>query len=123
PKGRPMQKIAILAAATATIMSVGVAGALAQTDDAFTKADANHDGFVTMEEAMGIYSTLTPDLFAKADANGDQKLDQAEYTALVGLTAAITSDKADSGASSSSAADTGASSGADTSSSSSQTNP
>jgi hypothetical protein len=100
-------------------MSVGVAGALAQTDDAFTKADANHDGFVTMEEAMGIYSTLTPDLFA----NGDQKLDQAEYTALVGLTAAITSDKADSGASSSSAADTGASSGADTSSSSSQTSP
>ena len=89
----------------------------------FAQADANHDGFVTMEEAMGISSTLTPDLFAKADANGDQKLDQAEYTALVGLTAAITSDKADSGASSSSAADTGASSGADTSSSSSQTNP
>lgn len=105
-----MQKIAILAAATAAIMSVGVAGALAQTDDAFTKADANHDGFVSMEEAMGVYSTLTPDLFAKADANGDQKLDEAEYTALVGLTAGITSDKADSGSSSASGADTGASS-------------
>ena len=117
-----MQKIAILAAATAAIMSVGVAGALAQSDDAFTKADANHDGFVSMEEAMGVYSTLTPDLFAKADANGDQKLDAAEFTALVGLTAAITSDKADSG--SSSAADTGASSSQDMSSSaSSSTSP
>lgn len=119
-----MQKIAILAAAAATLMSVGIGGALAQnnSNEDFNTADANHDGFVTMEEAMGIYSTLTPDLFAKADANGDQKLDEAEYSALVGLTAAITGDKADSG-SSASGADTGASSSEDMSSSSSPTNP
>lgn len=119
-----MQKIALLAAAAATLMSVSVAGALAQSNsnDDFNTADANHDGFVTMEEAMGIFSTLTPDLFAKADANGDQKLDEAEYSALVGLTAGITSDKADT-TNSSSGADTGASSSEDMSSSSSPTNP
>ena len=98
-----MNKLAIVAAAALAATTFGVSGAFAQgTDDAFTKADANKDASVSFEEAMGVYPTLTQDLFNKADANADGKLDAAEFTALVGLTAGDTG--GNGGASSSSSA-------------------
>ena len=63
-----MNKIAIIAAAAVTTVSFAVGGALAQAGGDFAKADANKDGFVSQEEAMGVYPTLTADLFTKADA-------------------------------------------------------
>ncbi len=103
-----MNKIAIVVAAAAATLSFGVGGVLAQAGGDFAKADANKDGFVTQEEAMGVYPTLTADLFTKADANGDGKLDAGEFASLQGLTAGVEGNQT-----SSSAADT--SSGADVS--------
>jgi len=108
-----MNKIAIIAAAAVTTVSFAVGGALAQAGGDFAKADANKDGFVSQEEAMGVYPTLTADLFTKADANGDGKLDAGEFGSLQGLTAAL-----DGNHTASSAADT-SSSGADVSASAS----
>jgi len=104
-----MNKIAIMAAAAAAAVSFGVGGVLAQAGGDFASADANKDGFVSQDEAMGVYPTLTADIFAKADANGDGKLDAGEYGSLQGLTAAIEGNQT-----SSSTADT-SSSGADAS--------
>ena len=116
-----MNKIATLTAAAVAAVSFGVGGALAQAGGDFAKADANKDGFVTQEEAMGVYSTLTPDLFTKADANADGKLDETEFAALQGLTAGVDANQATTASSSAaSGADTGTSSG---SSSASQQNP
>lgn len=103
-----MNKIAIVAAAAAAAVSFGVGGVLAQAGGDFAKADANKDGFVTLEEAMGVYPTLTADLFAKADANADNKLDAGEYGSLQGLTAGLEGNQASS--SNPPASDTGASS-------------
>lgn len=103
-----MKKLAIVAAAALAATTFGLSGAFAQTnDDAFTKADANKDGSVSFEEAMGVYPTLTQDVFNKADANADAKLDAAEFAALVGLTAnvgAATGESSSSAATSSSSA-------------------
>ena len=83
-----MNKLALMVAAAATVATFGVAGAYAQAAGGdFAKADANKDGSVTMEEAMGVYPTLTQDQFTKADANADGKLDEAEFGTLAGLTA------------------------------------
>jgi hypothetical protein len=96
-----MNKLAIAAAAALAATTFGLSGAFAQTsEDAFTKADANKDGAVSFEEALGAYPTLTQDLFNKADANADAKLDAAEFAALVGLTANV--DNATGGSSSAS---------------------
>ena len=116
-----MNKIAILTAAAVTAVSFGVGGALAQAGGDFAKADANKDGFVTQEEAMGVYSTLTPDLFVKADANADGKLDETEFAALQGLTAGDKSTQGTTDTSSSAAS--GADTGTSTSSSQSSTQP
>jgi EF hand domain-containing protein len=105
-----MNKLAIVAAAALAATTFGLSGAFAQTnnDDAFQKADANKDMSVSMEEAMGVYPTLTQDIFTKADANADGKLDNAEFAALVGLSANLGGDNGGS----SSAADTSSSSSA-----------
>ena len=103
-----MNKFAYLAVAAITAASFNVAGALAQAGGDFAKADANNDGFVSLEEAMGVYPTLTPDLFAKADADGDGKLDPGELATLQGLTAGLaTNTKSPSGASSAASSSSG----------------
>jgi len=85
-----MNKLAIVAAAALTAATFG-ASAIAQetaTVD-FAKADANTDAVVSWDEALAVYPTLTEDLFKQADANADGSLDEAEFTALVGLTAGV----------------------------------
>src|SRR3569623_621725 len=104
-----MKKLAILAAAAATALSFGAVGVYAQAGGDFATADANKDGSVTFEEAMGQYNTLTQDIFNQADANKDGKLDETEYASLPGLVGqpsgdASASTSAETGPSSSSAA-------------------
>jgi hypothetical protein len=86
-----MNKFAVLTAAAVTALSFGLGAALAQGTDDFDKADANKDKWVSMEEAMAVYPTLTEDLFKQADANADGNLDSGEFTALQGLTAGLDS--------------------------------
>lgn len=45
----------------------------------FTKADADADGFVSMEEARQVKGLV--EVFGGADKNADGKLDAAEYEA------------------------------------------
>jgi hypothetical protein len=106
-----MNKLAIVAAAALATATFGMSAAFAQdaTGD-FAKADANKDGSVTLEEAMGVYPTLTQDLFTKADANADGKLDAGEFAALVGLTAGVAGGNGTENASSSAATDASSSS-------------
>ena len=81
-----MNKLVLVAVAALTAGAFGVGAANAQTAGGdFAKADANHDGFVDMAEAQGVFPNLTQDIFTKADANGDGKLDEAEYGNLQGL--------------------------------------
>jgi len=99
-----MNKLALVVAAAATVATFGMAGAYAQQAGGdFTKADANKDGSVTFEEAVGVYSSLTQDQFNKADANADGKLDEAEFGTLAGLTAGDNGNQASSQMSSGSA--------------------
>ena len=93
-----MKKLALLAAASIVVAGFGTGVAMAQQDDAFTKADANKDGSVDMTEAMGVYPTLTQDQFNQADANKDGKLDAAEFGTLQGLTANTDANQASSSA-------------------------
>ena|SRR5215207_10611611 len=85
-----MNKLAMIAAAALTAATFGVA-AIAQDSTAgdFDKVDANKDAVVSWDEALGAYPTLTQQLFDQADANGDGSLDEAEFTALQGLTAGL----------------------------------
>lgn len=88
-----MNKLALVAAAALTTATFGAA-AIAQdsmTSETgnFDNADANKDMLVSWDEALGAYPTLTQDLFNQADANGDGSLDEAEFTALEGLTAGL----------------------------------
>jgi hypothetical protein len=85
-----MNKLAIVAAAALTAATFGAA-AMAQDSTAadFVTVDANKDSLVSWDEALGVYPTLTQELFAQADANADGSLDEAEFTALVGLTAGL----------------------------------
>ncbi|MBI4920332.1 MAG: hypothetical protein HY834_01160 [Devosia nanyangense] len=99
-----MNKLALIAAAAMTAATFGAAGVLAQsaTDD-FSKTDANKDGIVSFDEAMGTYPTLTQILFDQADANTDGNLDETEFGTLLGLVAGL-----DDGATSSSEASSSA---------------
>lgn len=83
-----MNKLAILAATALAAATFGTA-AMAQETTAtdFASVDANKDAVVSWDEALAVYPTLTEDLFKQADANADGNLDEAEYTALQGLTA------------------------------------
>ena len=81
-----MNKLAIMAAAAATVVTFGAAGVYAEgTGGNFAAADGNKDGIVTMAEAVAAIPTLTQDQFNKADTNGDGKLDEAEFGSLGGL--------------------------------------
>ena len=48
--------------------------------EAFSKLDADGDGFITDREAL-VHSEL-PDVFEEADENGDGKLDMEEFAKL-----------------------------------------
>ncbi len=95
-----MNKLALAAAAALTVATFGTA-AIAQdassndTGD-FDHADANTDGFVSWEEALGVFPTLSQTIFDQADADGDGNLDESEFTALQGLTAGLDDDGAGS---------------------------
>ncbi|RYE09047.1 MAG: hypothetical protein EOP22_10635 [Hyphomicrobiales bacterium] len=88
-----MNKLAIIAAAALSAGTFGLA-AIAQdsstattTVSDFQTVDANKDGWVSFEEAMGAYPTLSQLIFDQADANKDGNLDEGEFTQLQGLTA------------------------------------
>ena len=88
-----MNKLALIAAAALSAATFGAA-AIAQdstTSDTgnFGSVDANKDGFVSWDEALGAYPTLTQELFNQADGNADGTLDEAEFTALEGLSAGV----------------------------------
>jgi len=84
-----MNKLAIIAAAALTAAMFGASAIAQETTTVvdFATADANKDAIVSWDEALAVYPTLTEDLFKQADANADGNLDEAEFTALVGLTA------------------------------------
>lgn len=85
-----MKKIALVAAAALTASTFGLA-AMAQDNSTgdFDKADANNDGWVSLQDAQTIYPTLTEVLFNQADENGDGQLDEAEFTGLKALAAGL----------------------------------
>lgn len=55
----------------------GTAGAVA-----FTRADKNHDGFVSYKEVSGLMPELEEVSFRKFDKNKDGLLDRGEYAGL-----------------------------------------
>ena len=114
-----MKKFAVAAAAALTAGVFGLA-AIAQdaSESDWAKADANNDGFVTYEEALGVYSTLSQAIFDQADANDDGNLDEAEFTSLQGLTAGLDGTTTDNTSSAVSGEASSSSSEASTSSSS-----
>ena len=88
-----MNKLALVAAAALAAATFGAAAiaqdaATSETGN-FDHADANTDGVVSWDEAIGVFPTLSQALFDQADANGDGSLDEAEFTALEGLTAGL----------------------------------
>ncbi|HVY52539.1 MAG TPA: hypothetical protein VHA07_13385 [Devosia sp.] len=103
-----MKKLVLAAAAVLTAATFGAAGAYAQADSDFSKADANHDNQVTFEEAVAVNAQLTQDLFTKADADGNGWLDEAEFGTLIGLTGAATTGVGNSGGTSSEASSSSA---------------
>ena len=48
----------------------------------FPRADANHDGYVTYEEAVRVIPRAPPVYFPKSDPNGDGRISQREYPLL-----------------------------------------
>jgi hypothetical protein len=52
--------------------------ALAAGED-FTKADANGDGMITLEEGQALYADWTAEKFKSLDTNADGSLNQMEY--------------------------------------------
>jgi hypothetical protein len=49
---------------------------------AFSRADANHDGYVTYSEALRVMPRLAPVHFRKCDPSGDGRIDKGEYPLL-----------------------------------------
>jgi outer membrane lipoprotein SlyB len=105
-----MNKLAMIAVVAASAATFGVAGAFAQSGGDFAKADANQDKTVTMEEAMGVYPTLTKTIFDQADANKDGTLDEAEFGGLSGLVGQVGDGGGSSSADASAMTDTSSSS-------------
>lgn len=63
--------------AAAATLGPGAAGAVA-----FPKADLNHDGVVTYEEAQRVFYGLKRVQFVKCDIDGDGALDKGEFPLL-----------------------------------------
>ena len=55
----------------------GAAGAVS-----FPRADANHDGYVSYDEAVRVFPRLQPVHFRKCDPSGDGLIDKTEYPLL-----------------------------------------
>jgi hypothetical protein len=75
-----MIRRAALGLGVALTLRPAAAGAVA-----FSRADLNHDGYVTLEEAMIVFPRLKPVQFQKSDPNGDGRLDKSEYPLLDNL--------------------------------------
>ena len=77
-----MNKFALAAAAALTVGTFGIAAIAQDATDDFKAVDANKDGVVSYEEALGLSATLTQVIFDQADENDDGTLDEAEFTSL-----------------------------------------
>lgn len=84
-----MRKFAIATAAALTAAAFGMTAMAQDSSNDFASADANADGSISFEEAVGVYPTLTQILFDQADENDDGVLSEAEFTGLAGLSGAI----------------------------------
>ncbi|HEX4297070.1 MAG TPA: hypothetical protein VHZ56_03540 [Devosia sp.] len=84
-----MKKIALLAVMGLVAGGLAAPVLAATNEDSFQRADANKDGVVSWDEAIGVYPTLTQTLFQQADANGNKTLDEGEFSVLQGLSAGL----------------------------------
>ena len=88
-----MNKLALIAAAALTATTFGAAAIAQDATQSetgnFDSVDANKDGLVSWDEALGAYPTLTQEILNQADTNADGTLDEAEFTGLEGLTAGL----------------------------------
>jgi hypothetical protein len=71
-----MRKQKVFLAAVAFMASSSIA--LAAGED-FTKADANADGMITLEEGRALHADWTAESFKALDTNADGSLNQMEY--------------------------------------------
>jgi hypothetical protein len=77
--------------ALALAAGLGVAdGAQAQS---FNRADTNHDGFVTFQEARRVMPLLSDVHFRRCDRNGDGRLDLGEFNCVTGIYNALYRDR------------------------------
>jgi hypothetical protein len=67
----------VLLAAVALAASAGAGGAVA-----FSQADLNQDGVVTLEEAQRVFPELRAIHFRKCDPNGDGVIEKNEFALL-----------------------------------------
>jgi EF hand len=70
----------ILAAAAVAALLAGRA-----EPQSFNRADPDHDGFVTYQDARWVMPRLNEVTFGKCDSNGDGRLDKTEYLCLQGI--------------------------------------
>jgi hypothetical protein len=82
-----MKKQKVFLAAIALMASSSIA--LAAGD--FTKADANADGMITLEEGRALHADWTADSFKALDTNADGSLNQTEYETAVSSAAPVPS--------------------------------
>lgn len=80
--------------ATPSMTAAALAGQIIVRDaeKVFQTWDANKDGVLSFDEVLGAYPTLPEVFFNQADSNDDGVLDESEYAALEGLTAAFDTD-------------------------------
>jgi|EndMetStandDraft_8_1072994.scaffolds.fasta_scaffold105378_2 Ca2+-binding EF-hand superfamily protein len=115
-----MNKFALAAAAALTVGTFGIAAIAQDATDDFKAVDANKDGVVSYEEALGLSATLTQVIFDQADENDDGTLDEAEFTSLKTL---VTPENDSSSSSSSVSVDPSSSSSSSTDATSSTSAP
>lgn len=73
-----MTRLPRLGLAVALVVLAGPAAAKVP----FSRADQNHDGIVTYEEAVRVMPRLKQIQYVKADADGDGVVDKGEYPLL-----------------------------------------
>ena len=64
------------------VLAFAASAGAAQALVPFSRADINHDGFVTWEEAARVFPRLQPVQFRKNDPNGDGVIAKREYPLL-----------------------------------------
>jgi len=75
-------RLAVLRSALLALALVPTLAGTASATVPFSRADANHDGFVTYEEAERVMPRLRQVSFRKTDPNGDGRLSRNEYPLL-----------------------------------------